>query len=248
MSIANLSIVIPTLNEEDYLPKLLESIRKQDFKYYEIIVADAGSDDKTLEIAKYYNCKVIKGGLPAKGRNEGSKMAKGDLLLFLDADVILPDSFFKRTLKEFHERSLDIASFRLIPTPHSRFSRLFMNTFYNQPILLFESILPHAAVGILAKKKVIDKVGGFDENIKLAEDHYLARRAQKEVNAKFGIIRSTKIFVSDRRFRRDGWLKTSIKYLLCELHLIFIGPVKSNIFNYRFNHYKDDNSKPKSQI
>ena len=90
-----LSIIIPCLNEEEYLPLLLESVKKQKFLDYEIILADAGSKDKTLQIAKKYNCKIVPGGLPSKGRNQGAKKAKGDLLLFLDADVILPDGFFK---------------------------------------------------------------------------------------------------------------------------------------------------------
>ncbi len=54
-----LSIIIPTYNEEEYLPKLLYSIKEQNFKDYEIIVADAGSIDKTKEIAESYGCKVI---------------------------------------------------------------------------------------------------------------------------------------------------------------------------------------------
>jgi len=236
-----LSIIIPTLNETDYLSKLLTSIRKQDFESCEIIIADALSKDQTLTIARQYNCQIVEGGLPAKGRNEGARTAKGELLLFLDADVILPDSFFKKTLEEFEKRSLDLASFVLFFLPHKRLSQFFVNIFYNRFIVLSEKFLPHAAVGVLIKKDLFDKVGGFDENIKLAEDHYLARRAKKATNARCGIIRSTKIFVSDRRFRQDGWLKTFLKYFLCELHLIFFGPVKSDIFKYRFGHYKNKN-------
>lgn len=235
-----LSIIIPALNEEKYLPLLLESIKKQMFFDCEIIISDAGSQDKTLEIAQKHDCKIIKGGLPAKGRNEGAKIAKGDLLFFCDADVILPDNFFKKSLKEFKERQLDLASFCLVPVPENRVTSFFLNIFYNQPIVLLESALPHAATGIFVKKDIFKKIGGFDEDVKLAEDHYLARRAQKVFNASCGIIKSTEIFVSDRRFRTDGWAKIGIKYLLCELHLIFFGPVKSDIFNYKFNHYNND--------
>ena len=88
-----LSIIIPTLNEEKYLPPLLDSIKKQDYKDYEVIVADAGSKDKTVEIAKKYGCKVVKGGLLPAGRNRGAEASKGDLLLFLDSDIILPPHF-----------------------------------------------------------------------------------------------------------------------------------------------------------
>ena len=72
-----LSIIIPTFNEEYYLPPLLESIRCQDFSDYEVVVADAGSEDDTIEIAKNWGCKVVKGGLPAVGRNRGAEVAQG---------------------------------------------------------------------------------------------------------------------------------------------------------------------------
>ena len=88
-----ISIIIPTLNEEEYLPKLLESIQQQRFKDMEIIVADAGSKDKTVQIAKTHGCKVTAGGLPGKGRNEGAKVAKGDVLFFIDSDAFLPSHF-----------------------------------------------------------------------------------------------------------------------------------------------------------
>lgn len=230
-----ISIIIPTLNEEKYLPKLLESIKKQNFSDYEIIVADAGSNDKTISIAKKNNCKIIPGGSPAKGRNDGKKIAKGDLLLFLDADVVLSQNFFKKSLEEFKQRKLEIAAFCLLPYKN-KFYQLLFNVFYNWPIIFLEKILPHAAMGILIKKELFEKLNGFDEDIKIAEDHDLARRAKKI--GKYGVLRSTKIFISERRFQKDGWLKTALKYLCCEFYMIFFGPVKSETFKYKFNHYK----------
>lgn len=58
-----ISIIIPTWNEENYLPKLLECIKKQTYRDYEVIVADANSTDNTKAIAKKYDCKIVKGGL-----------------------------------------------------------------------------------------------------------------------------------------------------------------------------------------
>ncbi len=230
-----LSIIIPTLNEEKYLPLLLESIKKQDFKDYEIIIADAGSKDKTLEIARKYNCRIVRGGLPAKGRNQGANVAKGDLFLFLDADVVLPKKIFGKVLKEFKNRKLKIATFFLMPFEKKKIHKFFFTFFYDIPIFLMERILPHAAMGILIKKFFFKRLNGFNERIKLAEDHDLARRGNKL--GKYGILKSSKIYVSDRRFKKEGWLKTYSKYLLCEGHMILIGPVKSDIFKYKFNHY-----------
>lgn len=233
-----ISIIIPALNEEERLPLLLESIKKQNFKDYELILADAGSKDKTAEIAKKYGCKIVPGGLPAKGRNEGAKVAKYNSLFFCDADTILPDDFFEKSLNEFEKRKLDIASFCLIPFPKNWRTSFLLNVFYNKPIVLMQGFLPHVAMGIIIKKDLFEKVGGFDEGVKLAEDHYLAREAKKIFGAKVGIIKSTYLFFSDRRFKTDGWILTGLKYLICEIHMIFVGPVKSDIFNYKFNHYK----------
>ena len=113
---------------------------------------------------------------------------------------------------------------------------MILHVFYNDPSLILEKILPHAAVGIIVKKELFEKLKGYDETIKLAEDHDLARRAVKY--GKFGIIRSVALPTSTRRCRKDGWILTGWKFFWCEVHMIFIGPVRSDIFNYKFNHYK----------
>ena len=239
------SIIIPTLNEEHHLPLLLESVKRQKFNDYEIIIADAGSQDKTREIAKHYSCTIVEGGLPGPGRNRGAARARGDLLLFLDADVALPEGFFENSLRELQERNLQVASFFLVP--HHTLSRTFVprarqryhwllfHLFYNVPIVLLGKLLPHAAMGIFIEKTLFQALRGFDEQITMAEDHDLARRASKQ--ARYGIIRSTKLFVSPRRFTKDGWLKTYALYLAVELHMIFKGPVKTKKFQYKFDHY-----------
>src|SRR5687768_1992393 len=130
-----LSIVIPTINEEEYLPNLLESIKKQNFKDYEIIVADAGSKDKTVEIAQKHGCTIVPGGLPAKGRNNGAKAARGELLFFLDADTVLPARFFEKSLYEFNKRNLSIASFCLRPYPENKLIYFLVDILYNKPIV-----------------------------------------------------------------------------------------------------------------
>jgi glycosyltransferase involved in cell wall biosynthesis len=232
-----LSIIIPALNEEKHLPILLGSIKRQGFDDYEIIVADAGSQDKTREIARYYNCKIVKGGKPAQGRNQGAFYAKGDLLLFLDADSYLPSGFLRDNLREFKKRNLKIASFCLNPLEKGR---ILFNIFYNFPALLMQRVLPHASMGILIEKKVFKKIRGFDETITLAEDHDLARRAKKF--GKYGILTSKKLYVSERRFETDGWCKTAGKYLFSEIHMVLKGPVRKDL-NYKFDHHLKNKDK-----
>ena len=81
-----LTIVIPTKNEEAYLPRLPESIQGQTLKPSEIIVADAHSTDRTREIAIAYGAKVVDGGMISFGRNAGAREVHTAFILFLDAD------------------------------------------------------------------------------------------------------------------------------------------------------------------
>lgn len=236
-----LSIIIPTLNEEKYLPLLLNSIKAQNFNDYEIIVSDAGSKDRTIEIAKSYGCKVVKGGLPAKGRNQGAQAAAGELLLFLDSDTLLPKGFLNGIIQEFNERGLDIAGCGLDPIqeewmPKLLFPKFGFNLLYNWPARFLENVFPYAATLFLVKREFNEKLGGFDETIKIAEDHSYVRRASKI--GKFGTLRFSKLPLFLRRFRKEGIMKTGLKYLFCNLFNISIGDVRTDVFRYNFGQYK----------
>ena len=243
-----LSIIIPTLNEEKYLPLLLKSIKKQSFKDYEMIVADAGSEDKTIKIAEDYGCKIIKGGLPAKGRNEGAKAAKEDLLLFLDADMILPFDFLSDALEKFSKKKLDIATFPIMfYGEEAKKLNKFLSKFYNTLVKTTQKFLPYALGGvILVKKKTHQLINGFDEEIKLAEDHIYARKAKKI--GKFALLETEFVLTSDRRFKKDGRLKTCSKFVLADFYINYFGPIKSDIFKYKFAHYNEDKDKKHEPI
>jgi len=230
-----LSIIIPTINEENHLPLLLGSIKKQDFSDYEIIIADAGSEDRTIEIARSFGCKIVPGGLPPKGKNLGAAAARGDMFFFVDADVILPSAFFKRALAEIKKKELSIGSFCL--QSENKIHHLAFSALYNFPSKIGEKILPQAMSIFMVEKKIHLKMGGFDEKVKIGEELDYIRRAKKI--GRFGAIRSAGVFVSSRRFQKDGWLKTWLKYFLCQIHMLFLGPVESDLFKYRFNHYED---------
>src|ERR1017187_2222686 len=121
--INELSIIIPTLNEEKYLPKLLNSIALQDFQgKIEVIVVDGNSEDHTIEVAKRFKYKLSDLSilsLPKRGigyqRNRGADKAKYKYLLFLDADIILPRHFLTRLVKKVNtnERFVDTTTFRV---------------------------------------------------------------------------------------------------------------------------------------
>lgn len=236
-TIIMISIIIPALNEEKYLPILLKQIRKQDLVDYEIIVADADSHDKTKEIAQDFGCKIVKGGLPPYARNQGAKAAKGNIFLFLDADnIYLAPNLLNDLLVKFQKRNLDIACFPIFPDGN-RFD-YFAYKIYNIWVSLTQNFLPHATNAILVKKEIHTKIKGFDEQIKIAEDHDYARRAAKF--GSFGFIKTKPALTSARRFITDGRIKTYSKFLLCGLYIFLIGPVKKDIFKYRYGHYNQE--------
>jgi glycosyltransferase involved in cell wall biosynthesis len=241
-----ISIVIPTKNEELHLPKLLASIRLQTVQPHEIIVADAKSTDRTREIAASYGAIVIDGGMPSVGRNIGARCATGEMILFLDADVELRDpTFLEKSIAEFKERGLGLATCDVFPLSDAYIDH-FMHKAYNKYARAWGSLFPHApGFCMLVKRDSHNKLGGFDESVVFCEDHDYARRFKKV--GRFGFLRSTKIPVSIRRLDRDGRMNIAIKYLLAELHIAFVGPIRTNKFNYTFGHSKANKTKVTDQ-
>src|SRR3990167_7313872 len=103
------SVIIPTYNEEKFIGVLLECLKNQTWKNFEIIVSDARSKDKTREIARKYEAKVVDGGPIAVGRNNGAKAAKGDILVFLDSDLSFDINFIGNCYQSFASQKLDMA-------------------------------------------------------------------------------------------------------------------------------------------
>lgn len=237
-----LSIIIPTLNEADYLPYLLRSIQAQAFTDYEVIVADNDSTDGTCELAEEYGARVVKGGKVAEGRNLGAEAARGDILLFFDADVVLPDPWFlQMTIAEFEKRKLDVGTCKIHPISDKKIDKVFHELF-NYFMWVTRATKPHApGFCIFIRRDLHKRIEGFDEEIKLAEDHDYAGRAGKI--GKFGLLKSYKIPVSVRRFDKDGRLNIAIKYMLCEFHMRTLGMVRSDIFKYNFGHYGEETKK-----
>ncbi|MBI4138357.1 MAG: glycosyltransferase [Candidatus Wildermuthbacteria bacterium] len=230
-----ISVIIPTLDEEGYLPRALRSVRNQGVKDLEIIVADAGSKDRTVEIAKEFDCKVVKGGMPGKGRNEGAKAARGDIFIFLDADAFLSPGFLKKFISQFEQKRLDIAGCSMRIPSKKPLYRVF-EKLYTLYFKSTEKFYPHATNCIVARRWVHEKVSGFDETLKLGEDFEYVRACARQ--GKFGFLTNVWFYASPRRAEADMG-KIMIQYFLAELYMTFIGPIKSDIFKYRFGHKKE---------
>lgn len=230
-----LSIIIPTYNEEDYLPVLLESIKEQDFDDYEVIVADANSTDRTREIAEEYGCVVVEGGLPAVGRNNGANVAKGEILIFLDSDLKLTEHYLRDVLYEFKMEHLGIAISQMQPLSDKVQDKIF-HEFANYFMIGAEKIKPHGAgcYGIIAKKELHDRCGGFDESLTFGEDtDYIERLAKEEP---FRVLRNAKIGVSTRRLEEEG-ITTLIQQYGRSTVNDFLGKrTDASDLNYTFDH------------
>ncbi len=237
-----ISIIIPTLNEEELLPNLLESIDKQTFKDYEIIIADAGSKDNTISIAKKHNARVVKGGVPAVGRNNGAKAAKGDILLFLDSDSRIPTDFLEKAIKEFKGRNLGSATVSLIPIS-TKFRDKLMYDSYNAWQKMVQYVDPHAAgICIFSRKDIFDKTNGFDEGITFCEDHAFVRKTKR--HGKFIVINNTKLYNSVRRLDSEGRANMALKMIYTSFYRTFIGEIKQNNFTWIPGSTSEDKSKP----
>lgn len=239
-----LSLIIPTYNEEEYLPVLLESIKQQDFSDYEIIVADADSKDNTVKIAEEYGCIVVEGGMPAVGRNNGAKVAKGDYLLFLDSDLKLTEDYLAKVIYEFKMERLGIAITQMKPLSKKTEDKL-LHDLANLFMISVEKIKPHGAgcYGIIAKRELHERCGGFNEELTFGEDtEYIERLAKKE---RFKVLRNAKIGVSTRRLEEEGLATLAKQYGKSTVNDFLGIRTEASDLNYGFDHGKEYVSKHK---
>ncbi|GAA5819415.1 MAG: glycosyltransferase [Methanobrevibacter sp. CfCl-M3] len=231
------SIIIPTYNEEEHLPKLLKSIKSQNFNDYEIIIADANSNDSTIAIAENYNCKIVDGGLPGIGRNKGAEIAKGDKLLFLDADLELTENYLENVIDEFETKDVDIGITLMSPLSEKIRDKL-LHDIANWFMIAFEKIKPHGAgcYGIITKNKLHKEHGGFDETLNFGEDTDYIERIAK--NNTFKVLKSAKVYVSTRRLEEEGLYKLTKQYTKSTINDFRKIRTYLEEIDYSFDHYK----------
>lgn len=207
------SVIVPTLNEEKYIENCLKALRAQEYKgKYEIIVADGLSTDRTVEIAKKYSDKVVlvkKRGIGA-GRNAGAKEAKGEILVFVDADTIAPFNLLSQLVKNF-KKGVVGATCPVLPLSDNM-SEFVFYWFYDKFMRASLKEKPKVA-GICCayRRDVFENVGGFNEKLKVCEDFDLSERISKF--GKIICVDSTFILASPRRIRKWGKTKAAMKYI-----------------------------------
>jgi len=232
----NFSVIIPTWNEEIWLPRLLESLRRIDI-WHEIIIADHSSSDRTVAIAEAYNCRVVPGGIPSIARNCGAMYAHGDILVFIDADVILTKLIVPFLLHHFRDDSIVMLHFPLAsigPNLKGKLAYSTLNAYIH--LLSFLGFSQGMGAFMAVRKTAFIDVGGFNEGLKVGEDADIYRKL-----AQIGVIKFEKgacVFVSPRRFRQENLILFGFKGLVWSL-LRGIG-IKWDPFNYKWKPYPAD--------
>lgn len=228
MPMPRFSVIIPTLNEEKFLPKLLSSLVNQTEQSFEVIVVDGKSKDKTILVAEAFRkklpLKVIaceRASLPMQ-RNLGAKEAKEEWLIFVDADTILLPYCIDRLDLFISQEHPQV--FTTWSRPDSEIANDAIFTIMNVMTLEGSVLLkrPFVTPGSLTviEKRTFESVGGYDEHHAFHEDVDLGLRLYQH-NARLAILRETLYIWSMRRFRNEGTMKVIQQYARSALPIIF---------------------------
>lgn len=228
----NISIVIPTYNEEGYIDRLLNSIARQTVKPVQVIIVDSYSKDKTYKNIKKYITKlpltcISAGRGIGMARNLGAAAATGDIVLFLDSDVELQPNFLQDAGTEFIERNLDLASAHFyVDSELPKVDRIGAKaiSWYHASFQYGKNPMG-SGFCIFIKKDWHRRIHGFNENFRHSEDHDYVKRAV-ECGAVFRLLKSVRFKLSNRRYVHDGRFTILSLYTKAELNRIF--------FNYKY--------------
>ena len=202
-----LSIVIPTLNEQGTLVETLERVTGR--SVCEVIVVDGGSHDRTLEIASDHHATVLSSA-PGRARqlSLGASAATGDTLLFLHADTVLPIDFAEHVSDVLDRPGVAAGAFQLRIDGAGRSFRLV------EKVANFRSRvrqMPYGDQAIFVSADVFHAVGGFPD-LPIMEDYVLIKRLQRVGRIE---IAPDSVVTSARRWIDNGVWRTTLHNQLC---------------------------------
>lgn len=234
-----ISIIIPTYNEEKLIESTLRQFENKITVPYELIVADGGSTDRTVEIAKAYATKVVpvsgaEGAHPtiARGRNTGAQAATGDFFVFLDADcrVESPETFFPAALAQFEHNPKLVAlssAIKVLPSvarPADDFFCAIMNGVY---YILNNVLRIGSASGEfqMIRATAFRAVNGFEEHLVAAEDAHMFYRLSKVGRAKMDP--DLVVYDDGRHPHEIGWLRLLSLWAMNTIYVALFGKAYS---------------------
>ncbi|ALI97681.1 TIGR04283 family arsenosugar biosynthesis glycosyltransferase [Rufibacter tibetensis] len=211
-----ISVIIPTLQEEGLIGSLVQHLFEASAGFLEeIIVADGGSQDKTVSTAEAAGASVVKCPQASRARqmNAGARAAKGEILHFIHADSWPPQGFDAEVVKAVAQGKR-CGCFRSRFKTSSRF--LLLNSYCTRfPGLLFRG----GGQTLFVTRDLFLKEGGYDEQLVVMEEYDLIRRLAKR--AKFRIV-PKEVLVSSRKYEQNGNVRLQFAYGLVML-LYFMG-------------------------
>ena len=245
------SVIIPTLNEEKFLPHLLASLTTQTKNNFEVIVVDGSSKDKTREIVQSYRKKlpltihVSKvASLPLQ-RNLGARESRGEWLVFVDADSVLLPYFFERIQEFIHTYRPKVFTTWAVPdstNPKDAVYTLFGNIYFEATIIFKRPTAPGPLV--IIHRSAFDKVGGYDEMHGFHEDVDMGLRLFRH-GISLTILHEALFVLSLRRFRKEGTMKVLNQYIVGLLPVIFFNRTMRKMPGYIMGGHLYDKKKKK---
>ena len=179
-----------------------------------VLVADANSTDGTPEIVLRFrdrlNVRVIRGGMPSVGRNQGAALADTPYVLFLDADIELADrSLIRRCVEKAERKQLHCVTTNIVCREGSWVDKLFYagNDFFQYLSWLHRPFA--TGMFMFFDREKFWELGGFNEQIHFAEDYCLSQQVERR---RFAIVRGG-VYTTNRRFQKMGHLRVGWLFL-----------------------------------
>jgi glycosyltransferase involved in cell wall biosynthesis len=218
MNSPQISIIIPTFQEERCIEHILNqfpsSLRER--CNAELIISDGGSSDNTVSVARSTADVVVeseKAQTIAAGRNAGARVARGEILMFFNADVRLanPEVFISTMSTAVADTSVAAATCAVLVNPEEEqlTDRLFHRTF-NWYCRLLNSLGMGMGRGEchVLRRTIFDQAGGYNESIVAGEDYEFFLRLKRLGNIAY--IKTLIVYESPRRYRALGYFKVTL--------------------------------------
>jgi glycosyltransferase involved in cell wall biosynthesis len=228
---SSISVIVPTWNEAKYLPSLLAALNRQTIPPLEILVADSGSTDGTQEVGRAAGAIVSEGERrgPGEGRNRGARASRGDILLFADADCVVPPILVETVAVTSQDPEIVGGATGFAPADGGGFGRglFYLANGYQRAMTIWG--FPHnAGYCFFFRRKAFEELGGIREDLPLNETHDLAMRSR--ALGRFVILPIT-VQTSMRRFRAHGYARTILREYVASTILFYAtGRTRKDLF------------------
>lgn len=226
------SVIIPTLNEEDYVGRLLTDLSTQILKADQVIVVDAQSTDSTKKVVSKFPFVSFVPSNPPVGnqRQKGGDFAKGELMIYLDADTRIRSDFIKNTVDFFEKNRVDVACPIYIPFPIT-IIHFVIFSFFDVMFFLLQYFRPSGAGAcIIVTKELWKRAGGFNEGFLFDDMEFLYRAGKC---GRFRIVPFL-VGVSTRRIKKMGILPFLFLYTKLSFYFATGQLKKTNKITYPF--------------